>query len=158
MDKYLLKLETVDTIRERPRSPSPVRVAQPVWLGILGARNDMNKTDICEKVLHPIIDTIGKLPEKIIVPSEGNSNLFIGDWAEKQKIPTAQLYADWKRDGKRARVLRDNRIVQEATHLVCVNGPKSDYYEKLGTRWLKKKSGIFVLDFPTQELCQLEAS
>lgn len=154
MDKYLLR--PVQTLESRSRSPSPIRVAQPVWLGILGARNDMNKSDICEKILHPIIDTVGKLPEKIIIPTEGNSNIFIGDWAERQKIPCTQIYADWRKDGKKARVLRDNRILQEATHLVCLNGPKSDYYEKLGTRWLKKKSGVFVLEFPTQELVQLQ--
>ena len=151
MDKFL-----IHTVESRERSPSPVRVAQPVYLGILGSRNDMTKQDICEKVLHPMIDTVGKLPEKILVPTEGTSNIYIGDWAEKQKIPIAQYHSDWRRDGKKARVLRDSRILQEATHLICVNGPKSDYYERLGSKWLKKKSGVFVLEYPTQELVQLE--
>jgi hypothetical protein len=150
MDKFV--------IRERvaSRSPSPVRQIKPFYLGILGSRNDMNLEDLYTKVIEPLVETHGKYPEKIIMPSEGSSNIYIGGWAEKEKIPSAQYYSDWKRDGKRARILRDNKILTEATHIVCVNGPRSEYYEKLGARWLKKKSGIFVLDFPTQELAQLE--
>jgi len=142
--------------RTRSRSPSPIRAPQPVYLGVLGSRNDMKMNDICEKVLHPLIDVFGKMPEKVLLQTEGNSNVYIENWAEKQNIPTTMYYTDWRRDGKRARILRDNKILTEATHIVCVNGPRSEYYEKLGARWLKKKSGIFVLDFPTQELAQLE--
>ena len=151
MDKFV--------IRERvaSRSPSPVRVIKPFYLGVLGSRNDMNMSDLYTNVIEPLVETHGKYPEKIIMPSEGNSNIYIGGWAEKEKIPIAQYYSDWKRDGKRARILRDNKIVSEATHLVCFNGPRSDYYEKLGTRFIKKKD-VYVLDFQSRELSELESS
>ena len=152
MDAFVIRTRQ----RDRSRSPSPIRQVQPVYLGFLGSRNDMKMADLSEKIIQPLIDTLGKFPEKIILPSEGNSNIYIGDWAEKENIPTVQYYSDWKRDGKRARILRDNKIVSEATHLICINGPRSDYYEKMCSRFLKKKSGIYVLDFSTQELAQLE--
>ena len=152
MDKYLIKQQQKPT---RTRSPSPIRVPEPVYLGFLGSRNDMNMNDICEKVLHPLIDTMGKLPEKVLLQTEGNSNVYISGWAEQQKIPTQTYFSDWKRDGKRARILRDSKILQEATHIICFNGPRSQYYETLGTRWVKKKSGVFVLDYQSQELSQL---
>lgn len=147
MDKFV--------VRYKSRSPSPIRQVKPFYLGLLGSRNDMKMPDLYSKVIEPLVDTFGKYPEKIILPSEGNSNIYIGDWAEKEKIPIAQYYSDWKRDGKKARILRDNKIVSEATHLICFNGPRSDYYEKFGTRFLKKKD-VYVLDFQSKELSELE--
>jgi hypothetical protein len=147
MDKFV--------IRERSRSPSPIRAIKPFYLGVLGSRNDMNMSDLYTNVIEPLVESHGKYPEKIIIPSEGNSNIYICGWAEKEKIPIAQYYSDWRRDGRRARVLRDNKIVSEATHRVCFNGPRSDYYEKLGSRFVKKKD-VYVLDFQSRELSELE--
>lgn len=153
MDAFVTRITKV-----RDRSPSPVRKVEPIFLGILGSRNDMSMEELCEKVLHPLLETLERPPEKLLIPSEGNSNIFISDWAERMDIPVKILTSDWRRNGKRARILRDSQITQEATHLLCINGPRSVYYETMGTRLLKKKSAVFVLNFQEKELIQLESA
>jgi len=146
MDKYVT----------RSRSPSPIRNPNPIYLGILGSRNDMNMEEIHDKLLEPLIRAFEKVPEKIIIPNEGSSNIYIAGWAEEKEIPTESYFADWKRDGKRARILRDSRIIKEATHLVCFNGPRSQYYETLGTKHVKNKE-VFVVS-SDKEVVQLSTT
>jgi hypothetical protein len=112
--------------------------------------------ELCEKVLHPLLETFQRQPEKIILPTEGNSSIYLSDWGERAGIPCEVLINDWKRDGRCARVFRDNRIIKEATHLVCFNGPRSTYYEKLGTRMVKKKTSVFIVYYKDAEIVELE--
>jgi hypothetical protein len=144
-------------ITTRTRSESPIRTATPIYLGVLGSRNDMKMDELCEKLLHPLLETLERKPEKLLLPHEGTSNIYLSDWAERAKIPSKSYMADWKRDGKRARILRDNTIINEATHLVCFNGPRSVYYETMGAKLIKKKKNVFVMNYKEQELVQLEA-
>lgn len=151
MEKFLTKPF------KKERSLSPLRTQAPIYLGVLGYRNDMKLEDLCEHVLHPLVETFERLPEKVILPVEGTSSIYISDWAERSSIPFQEFICDWKRDGRRARILRDSRILKEATHLLCINGPRSTYYETLGTKHLSKKSGVFVLEYKTKELQELTA-
>lgn len=145
----------MDKFITRERSESPIRTGSPIYLGFLGSRNDMKMDELCEKLIHPLLETLERKPEKLLLPYEGNSNIYLSDWAERTGIPSRTYMADWKRDGKRARILRDNRIVNEATHIVCFNGPRSVYYETLGSKLVKKKDGVFVLNYKDQDLVQL---
>ncbi len=148
MDKFLNR-------PNKERSLSPLRTQAPIYLGILGYRNDMNMEELCENVLHPLVQSLTRLPEKVILPVEGTSSIYISDWAERSSIPYQEFISDWKRDGRRARILRDSRILKEATHLLCINGPRSTYYETLGTKNVKKKEAVYVLEYKTKEVSEL---
>jgi hypothetical protein len=58
-------------------------VGKPILLGVLGKHEQISKKDIHEKILHPLVSAIGRLPDKLIVPSEGTSSAYITLWAER---------------------------------------------------------------------------
>jgi hypothetical protein len=54
---------------------SEIRIqGKPIHVGILGIHNTITKEEIHEKVLHPLMSVLGRLPDKILVPSEGTSS------------------------------------------------------------------------------------
>jgi len=90
----------------------------------------------------------------VLLPTEGNTSIFIQIWAERNKIPCTPIEADWSRMGRKARALRDSRIVKEATHLLFFLGKRSDYYEKMAIRELKKGKIVYTIDATEGALTQ----
>ena len=54
-----------------------------ICLGVLGKREDIHKQDVHEKILHPLLESLGRVPDVIYVPSDGMSSALIGAWAER---------------------------------------------------------------------------
>ena len=123
---------------------------QTICLGVLGKREDISKEDFFEKILHPLAGTLGRLPDKILLPSDGMSSALVGVWADQCDIQTETIVADWRKLGRKAVCLRDARILKASTHLLIFEQPKSDYLLKLGTRELKKGKQIFSVSSGTQ--------
>ena len=123
----------------------PGKPYERICLGVLGKREDINKDDIVCKIIQPIIKTLGKEPDYMYLSTDGTSNIYIGDWAERNNVKSENIIADWKRLGRKAVVLRDSRIVKCATHLLIFEQPKSEYNTKIGLRELKKGKQVFCV-------------
>ena len=130
-------------------------VGQPILLGILGNHEQISKEAIYEKILHPLISALGRLPDKLLVPSEGTSSAYITIWAEKANIDIHSVNADWRKLQRRAGIMRDARIIQESTHLLVFVGPRSKSYEQTGMREAKKGKQVFLVDHATLDMCEI---
>lgn len=118
----------------------------PIVLGVLGLHNTITKQEIHERILHPLMSVLGRLPELIVLPSEGTSSAYISIWADKHNVETQCIEADWKKFQRRAGILRDSRIQKEATHFVVFTGTRSNTYEKTAIRLAKKGKRVFTVD------------
>lgn len=136
--------------------PEETRVlGKPIHLGILGIHNTITKEEIHEKVLHPLMSVLGRLPDKILVPSEGTSSAYISLWAERNHIDTQCVEADWRKFQRKAAILRDARILKEATHLLVFIGSKSRANEQTAIRQVKKGKQVFLVEPNPIEMCEL---
>ena len=130
-------------------------VGKPIYLGILGIHNQITKEEIHEKVLHPLMSVLGRLPEKILLPSEGTSSAYISIWAERNNIDTHCVEADWRKFQRKAGILRDARIVKESTHLVVFVGSKSRSNEQTAIRQAKKGKQVFLIEHSPIKMCEI---
>jgi hypothetical protein len=114
-----------------------------VCLGVLGKRDDISRGDFYEKLMNPLMESLGRIPDRIILPSDGMSSALVSTWADKMNIKSETLTAEWHRLGRKAVCLRDSRILKSATHLLLFEQPKSEYIVKLGIREFKKGKSVF---------------
>ncbi len=133
----------------------PRNQGKPFVLGVLGIHNTIQKEDIHETILHPLISVVGRLPELIVLPSEGTSSAYISIWAERNNVDTHSVEADWKKFQRKAGILRDARILKECTHLLVFVGPKSRSYEQTAIRHAKKGKQVFLVEPNPIEMCEL---
>ena len=87
-----------------------------IVLGVFGNTNKISEKDLQENTLTLILQEIGRIPDKILVPNEGNSSIYIQEWAAALHIKTQIFQADWVRNGKVAQIIRDDRMSKECTH------------------------------------------
>jgi hypothetical protein len=129
----------------------------PLIMGILGHTNKQSEQSLIETVLTPLLQEVGRVPDRILLPSEGNSSIYLQEWAESLRIKTQIFHSDWKRHGKIAQILRDDRIKQESTHVLLFVGPRSKTWEKVVTSLVRK--GTYVVTSSNDELVhwQLDA-
>lgn len=125
----------------------PIQQTQPLFLGVLGSRPDVSAQDIQETILMPMLQELGRTPDKVSIPVEGLSNILISDWAEQLKIPTQIYDADWQRHQKRAKIFRDLRIQQESTHFLIFLNKRSTFNEKLAERLAIKGHTVFTVPY-----------
>lgn len=133
----------------------PRKLGTPIVLGVLGTHNTITKEQIHETILHPLMSVLERLPETIVLPSEGMSSAYISIWAERQGVETHCVEADWKKFQRRAGILRDARILKEATHLLVFVGPKSRSYEQTAIRYAKKGKQVFLVEPNPIEMVEL---
>lgn len=130
----------------------------PIYLGILGKTESATQNRIYEDVLHPLLSEWKRLPEKMIVSSEGTSSALLSIWAERNEIECKVIEADYRKLGRRAGFLRDARIVKECTHLLVFLGPRSPKNQELAEREAKKGKSVYTVDAKTYELSELTLS
>jgi hypothetical protein len=127
----------------------------PIYLGIIGSRNDMNQTEIMEDILMLILQELERPPDRVIIPSEGTSSIFISDWADMLNI-SCQIYeADWTRHNRRAKMLRDFRIQSESTHFLVFLNKRSEFNERLANRLTKQGKIVFTINYVDRALEKL---
>jgi hypothetical protein len=155
MDKYLIRpsVSTLELLEDTPLTHSEVK---PIRLGILGQSSDgfWNKVTIGEKVLNPLVQELERFPDEFLLPADGNTSIYIQHWASSQKITATVLEADWGKLGKRAGALRDARILKESTHLLVFLSTRSDRYEKIAIREVKKGKHVFTIDPESKDLVE----
>ena len=134
-----------------------------IVLGIFGNTNKVSEQDLQDNTLTLILQELGRTPDKVLIPTEGNSSIYIQEWAEALGIKTQTFQADWARNGKIAQILRDDRMAKECTHaLVFLPAPrggvqKSTRLEKFAEKLCKKEKVVFTSSH-NQTLTQFEMS
>lgn len=126
-----------------------------IVLGVFGYTNSVTEQDLHENTLNLILQEIGRIPDKILLPSEGNSSIYINEWAESLRIKTQIFQADWIRNGKIAQIIRDDRIQKECTHSLIFLSKRSTRLEKFAEKIAKKGKIVFTSSH-NQTLTQLE--
>jgi len=136
---------------------------QVIVLAVFGNTNKISEQNLQENTLTPILQELGRMPDKVLIPSEGNSSIYIQDWCESLHIKIQVFQADWARNGKVAQIIRDDRISKECTHaLVFLPAPrggvqKSTRLEKVAEKLCKKGKTVFTSSH-NETLTQLEMS
>ena len=114
-----------------------------IW-GVFGTSNRISSIDLQERVLIPILQELGRLPDRILLPSEGNSSIYLQEWAESLRIQTHIFQSDWVRNGRIAQILRDDRMQKECTHAIVLLPTKPERMEKMAEKMLKKGKVVFT--------------
>jgi hypothetical protein len=128
---------------------------QVIVLGVFGNTNKISEKDLQENTLTLILQELGRIPDKILLPSEGNSSIYIQEWAESLHIKTQVFQSDWIRNGKVAQIIRDDRIFKECTHALVFLSQKSNRLELYAEKICKKGKRVFTSSH-NQQLIQLE--
>lgn len=138
------------TKRVNERSLSPILkkpTVDRIVLGVLGIRNNIRCDDLDLNILAPLVEAWG-IPDEIIVPAEGDSSQAIQSWAAVKQIPISLVGCDWAAQGRKAGILRDARIQREATHLLLLQGPRSNALSSLAERLNRKGRPVVISERP----------
>ena len=130
---------------------------QVIIVGVFGNTNKVSEQDLQENTLTLILQELGRIPDKVLIPSEGNSSIYIQEWSDALHIKTQVFQADWTRNGRIAQIIRDDRIAKECTHALVFLGQKSTKLEKFAEKLCKKGKTVFTSSH-NQTLCELEHS
>lgn len=95
----------------------------------------------------PIVEAWG-FPDEILAPAESDSTQIILTWAKEKGIPVQLVTADWRTQGRRASALRDGRIQRDATHLLMLQGPRSNALMTLASRLDRKGRPVVISERP----------
>jgi hypothetical protein len=116
-------------------------------LGFLGKRSNVRYEDIEAQILEPVLREWGT-PDEVILPAEGESSYAIQLWAQKNGISIHLVGCDWLANGRRASMLRDLQIQRDSTHLVMIQGPRSNSYSTLADRLRRKGRNVAISERP----------
>jgi hypothetical protein len=151
---WLGKDEDLITTNTKPKSnksnKSKARVSafpERVVLGVLGTRSNTRIEDVASVLMAPLVEAWGT-PDELLLPSEGDSSIAIQTWAASQKIPVRLVSCDWAAQGRRASMIRDAHIQREASHLLLLQGPRSNTLSKLATRLCRKGCPVVISERP----------
>ena len=126
-----------------------------IILGVFGTTNKISEKDLQENTLTLLLQEIGRIPDKVLLPSEGNSSIYIQEWAESLHIKTQVFRSDWIKNGRIAKILRDDRIQKECTHMLIFLTDKTAKLEKFSEAQAKKGKTVFT-SCPNQILTHVE--
>ena len=115
-----------------------------IILGIFGYHNKVTSAEIQENILTPMLQELGRVPDMVLLPSEGNSSIYVGDWAESLHSRVQVFQSDWARNGRSAQRIRDDRIQKECTHALVYLSNRSDRLEKYAESLAKKGKIVFT--------------
>jgi hypothetical protein len=130
---------------------------QIIVLGVFGYTNKVSEQDIQDNTLNLILRELGRTPDKVLIPSDGNSSIYIQEWAESLGIKTQTFQSDWGRNGKVAQIIRDDRMFKECTHALVFLSQKSQRLEKFAEKMCKKGKIVFTSSH-NQQMTLLELS
>lgn len=116
-------------------------------LGVLGTRSNVRIEDLETHVIGPTLEAWG-IPDALILPAEGDSSYALQAWAQSRDIPVQRIACDWAKQGRRAGLLRDATIQREATHLVLLQGPRSDALSKKAAQLARKGRPVVISERP----------
>ena len=115
-----------------------------IILAVFGNTNKVSEQDLQDNTLTLILQELGRIPDKVLIPTEGNSSIYIQEWAESLHIKTQSFQADWAKNGKIAQILRDDRMAKECSHALVFLSNKSTRLEKYSEKMCKKGKTVFT--------------
>ena len=127
-----------------------IHMPNTILLGILGSRQDVTYDIFHEQILNPILGELGRMPERLILPSEAASSALFHGWGKKMRLASITYETDWYRLGRKAGIVRDNRIISESTHLIVFLGKRSEHYLKKAEQLAKKGKTVFTVSINYQ--------
>lgn len=127
-----------------------------IVIGVFGS-NKVSEQDLQENTLCLILQELGRMPDKILIPTEGNSSIYIQDWAEALHIKSQTFHSDWIKNGRIAQIIRDDRMAKECTHALVFLSQKSTRLDKMAEKICKKGKVVFTSSHD-QTLTELEMS
>jgi len=146
---HLIHLGTMSLISwiNPRRSLSPIlktRSFEHVVLGVIGTRS--TTSDLRESILPAIMEAWS--PDEIILPADGETSYAIHRWADSMCIPVRRIGCEWGRHGSKAGAMRDALIQKEATHLLLLQGPRSNALSQMAARLKKKGRPVAISERP----------
>lgn len=114
-----------------------------IW-SVFGQTRTMTQQELQDTILAPMLEDLGIVPHRILLPSDGRSSIYLQEWAESLRIQTQVFYSDWTRHGRMAQILRDDRMRKECTHALVFLSPKSKRLEKMAEAMCKKGKIVFT--------------
>jgi hypothetical protein len=144
-------LGSTKKVRERSLSPLLTKEErskeQRVVLGVLGTRSNIRSEELEMMITEPLVALWG-LPAELVLPAEGDSSFALQIWAESKGIPVHLVSCDWATQGRIAGRLRDARIQRDATHLLFLQGPRSNAFTTLAGRLSRKGRPVLLSERP----------
>lgn len=133
------------TVRELspPRPTAPERLV----LGVIGTRSNIRYEEFERDIVGPLMEAWG-VPDAIVASAEGDIAELLTTWATHNEVPLRLISADWVRQGKRAGMLRDGSIQRDASHLVFLQGPRSNTMMTLALRLSRKGRPVVISQRP----------
>jgi hypothetical protein len=133
---------------------TPFTQSQKTILGVIGSSTAKRWTreTVANSIMNPVLGEFEKLPDTILLAAEGTVSILIHMWSDSHRVQCKVLETDWSRMGRKARAVRDSKILKEATHLLIFLGIRSDYYEKIAMREAKKGRSVFTVSASTGEI------
>jgi len=139
------------SIKRSDRSLSPLlkRRSEPekIVLGVLGTRSSICLEDIETNIIAPVLEAWGT-PDELIIPIEGDTSHALQMWADARSIPVIRVSCEWAKLGRKAGLLRDARIQREATHLLMLQGPRSNALMHTAIRLERKGRRVVISERP----------
>ncbi len=128
---------------------------EPLYVGVLGKTESITQDKLSTEILNPLLSLWGRLPDKLIVSSEGMSSVLFSIWAERNEIESQMIEADYRKLGRRAGFLRDAMILKECTHLLVFLGVRSQKNEEVAMREAKKGKKVYTIHPKSWEIAEL---
>ena len=128
-----------------------------IIMAVFGYTNKVPEKELQENTLTLLLQEMTRPPDKVLLTSEGNSSIYIQDWAESLGIKTQTFHADWTRNGKGAQIIREDRMYKDCTHALIFLSQRSDRLEKFAERMARKGKIVFTSSY-NQTLTQFEMS
>jgi hypothetical protein len=145
MENLFEKLKTTS------RAISPIHSPSIFIVGIFGSRKGLSEIDLHENILSPILSSLGRVPDKLLMPSDNSAmSVFVEDWAKNLRIPCYTFKADFRTSGKSAAIFRDARIQSECTVAIVFQAPRTTRYDLLAERMARKGKRVFFIEMNGQ--------
>ena len=114
-----------------------------IILGVFGYNNKLSEKDLHDLLLL-VLQECAHVPTRILLPSEGNTSIYLQEWAESLHIKTQVFHSDWARNGKHAQWIREDRMQKECTHALVFLSKRSNRLEKYAEQLTKKGKIVFT--------------
>jgi hypothetical protein len=137
-----------------PLEEKPSR-GEALYVGILGKTESITQDKLCHEVLNPLLSLWKRLPDKMLMSSEGLSSVLTSIWAERNEIEYQMIDANYCKLGRRAGFLRDAMILKESTHLLIFLGTRSQKNEEVAIREAKKGKKVYTVNPKSLEITEL---
>lgn len=122
-----------------------IKIPSVFIVGVFGSRNSFHENELIDKILTPILECLGRIPERILIPSEGTTSIYITEWAKSLQIPHQIFEADFRRYGKSAVIMRDGRLEKECTIAIIFQGARTTRYDLLANRLVRRGKRVFFI-------------